>query len=248
MTRRLTALLLVLVATASCSRSDDPRRVPAAIKPRVVAPTTTTVALPPPPPPLPVAAHAIVGRVATYETAGGPPAAAVLANPTWEAQPLVMLVKERQGGFLRVQIPARPNESTVWVKDTDVELKTMATTVTIERGAHRLRVFDTAGAQLLEEPVAIGRPTTPTPVGAFYVDAIVENPGRPYGAWQLSVAGFSDVLMRFAGGNGQIAIHGWHDPSVVGKSVSNGCIRMSNESVTRVAQLVGLGTPVTIVD
>jgi lipoprotein-anchoring transpeptidase ErfK/SrfK len=60
------------------------------------------------------------------------------------------------------------------------------------------------------------------------------------------VAGFSEVLFEFDGGPGQLAIHGWNDPSVIGKSVSNGCIRMKNEDIAHLATLAPLGTPVTI--
>ena len=54
------------------------------------------------------------------------------------------------------------------------------------------------------------------------------------------------MLERFAGGIGQIAIHGWNDPSAMGRNVSNGCIRMNNDDIARVAELAPLGTPVII--
>ena len=52
---------------------------------------------------------------------------------------------------------------------------------------------------------------------------------------------------RFAGGIGQIAIHGWNNPSAMGRNVSNGCVRMNNADIARVAELAPLGTPVSIV-
>ena len=72
------------------------------------------------------------------------------------------------------------------------------------------------------------------------------NPGSPYGQFMLSIVGFSDVLKSFAGGRGQIAMHGWSDPSVMGKNVSNGCIRMRNADIVRLSELAPLGTPVEI--
>jgi len=54
------------------------------------------------------------------------------------------------------------------------------------------------------------------------------------------------VLYSFGGGPGQIGIHGTNDPSSVGRSVSHGCIRLSNAAITRLAQELPLGTPVTI--
>jgi lipoprotein-anchoring transpeptidase ErfK/SrfK len=54
------------------------------------------------------------------------------------------------------------------------------------------------------------------------------------------------VLTSFAGGDGVIGIHGTNDPSSIGTDVSHGCIRMSNEGITRLAKVLPLGTPVEI--
>lgn len=241
--RAVLAVVLAAALLGACARGNAEVE---AVRPdlrQLPDPTTTTTARAP----RPVAAHATLAEVPAFANPGDAVPAMTLANPTHEGVPLVMFVREQQGEWLKVQIPRRPNGTTTWVKVGDVALTEMATNVVVSLGERRLRVFDADGIAVVDEPVAIGKPETPTPVGEFYIDAIVENPGSPYGAWQLSVAGFSDVLMRFAGGNGQIAIHGWHDPSVVGKNVSNGCIRMPDDAVTRVAQRVGLGTPVSIV-
>jgi lipoprotein-anchoring transpeptidase ErfK/SrfK len=61
------------------------------------------------------------------------------------------------------------------------------------------------------------------------------------------VAGFSDVLQRFEGGVGQIAIHGTNRPDLIGKFVSNGCIRLNNDDITALQPLAPVGTPVQIV-
>ena len=69
----------------------------------------------------------------------------------------------------------------------------------------------------------------------------------PYGTYQLSVSGFSDVLQSFGGGNGQIALHGTNRPELLGQPVSNGCVRLSNDAINRLAWLAPTGTPVEIV-
>ncbi len=61
------------------------------------------------------------------------------------------------------------------------------------------------------------------------------------------MSGFSEVLQTFGGGIGQIAIHGTNNPSSVGADVSNGCIRLRNEDIARVAELTSVGSPVSIV-
>jgi lipoprotein-anchoring transpeptidase ErfK/SrfK len=114
---------------------------------------------------------------------------------------------------------------------------------------HRLTVFDgDTSTVLFDTDVATGAPRTPTPVGDFFIDIVNPLGGHSvYGWGQLSVSGFSDVLERFAGGIGQIAIHGWNDDSVMGSARSNGCVRMRNIDIARVAELAPLGTPVRIV-
>ena len=101
---------------------------------------------------------------------------------------------------------------------------------------------------LLQEVVAVGTDRTPTPLGEFFVDGLVPPPGTaPYGAGQVSVAGFSDVLQSFGGGVGQIALHGTNRPDLLGGNVSNGCVRMTNDAIQRMMMLAPLGTPVTVV-
>jgi len=102
---------------------------------------------------------------------------------------------------------------------------------------------------LFQAPVANGAPATPTPLGNFFVDIVlkVNNPKGAYGPYQVSVAGFSDVLQSFGGGPGQIAIHGTNHPELIGQFVSNGCVRLTNDDITRLIDLAPVGTPVQIV-
>jgi lipoprotein-anchoring transpeptidase ErfK/SrfK len=43
-----------------------------------------------------------------------------------------------------------------------------------------------------------------------------------------------------------MGIHGTDDPSSLGRSVSSGCVRMSNEAITRLAGVLPVGVPVEI--
>ncbi len=44
-----------------------------------------------------------------------------------------------------------------------------------------------------------------------------------------------------------IGLHRTNEPKMIGKDVSHGCIRLSNDAITPLAQTVPLGTPVDIV-
>ena len=75
----------------------------------------------------------------------------------------------------------------------------------------------------------------------------MSDPTGPYGAYQMSVAAFSDVYYSFGGGIGQIALHGTNDPALLGTPASHGCVRMTNEAITQLANTAPPGTPVTII-
>ena len=54
------------------------------------------------------------------------------------------------------------------------------------------------------------------------------------------------MLEEFNGGDGELGIHGNNDASVLGQSITHGCIRMSNEGITELTKILPLGTPVEI--
>ena len=205
---------------------------------------------PAPPEPVPGetdAADAVVPKVKLFESPGAASSSRVLTNPTWEGVPLVLHVLEDGGDWLRVRVNTRPNGATAWVRRTDVAVRRVPNRVVIDVGDRTLTVLH-GNDVLASHPVAVGSARTPTPFGEFYVDATVNlrSTGGPYGVGQLSVSGFSEVHKSFGGGIGQIAIHGTNNPRSIGRTVSNGCIRMLNAAWTQVAGLAPNGTPVSI--
>ena len=70
------------------------------------------------------------------------------------------------------------------------------------------------------------------------------NPEGGYGLYAFGLSGYSETLTEFAGGDGQIGIHGTNDPTSIGNAVSHGCIRLPNDIVESLATMVPLGTPV----
>jgi lipoprotein-anchoring transpeptidase ErfK/SrfK len=194
-------------------------------------------------------ADAAVAEVPIFSAPGVPvPTGRTLPNPTVEGYQLVMLVREEQGDWLKVQINTRPNGATAWVRRSDVALRTVEHHILIELGAKRLTAYR-GDEVVFTAPVAPGKASTPTPLGQFYVDIRTRptNQDGPYGAYQISVTGFSEVYDSFGGGNGQIAIHGTNRPELIGTPASNGCVRMSNEDVTALLDFSRQGTPVLIV-
>jgi lipoprotein-anchoring transpeptidase ErfK/SrfK len=67
-----------------------------------------------------------------------------------------------------------------------------------------------------------------------------------YGAWALGLSAYSQVLSQFGTGDGQIALHGTSNLANLGHQVSNGCVRLDNDSISILATLLEPGSPVDI--
>lgn len=173
----------------------------------------------------------------------------VLDNPTWEGLDVVFRVlEERDDGWIQVQVSSRPNGRTGWVRAEDVALRTVPNWIQVELEAKQLTVFH-GDTPLLSTTVAVGRDSTPTPTGSFFVDGVVplDPPHSAYGAGQVSVSGFSEIHQSFGGGVGQIALHGTQATGLLGQPTSNGCVRLDNDSILQVMALAPTGTPVEII-
>lgn len=222
---------------------------PAPVKPGPAARTQTVCPPMPFVPAAPVtAAKAVVSRVAVYDRPDGR-VVKTLDNPTIENAVLNTLVHETRGAWLRVQLPVRPNHFTGWVRASDMSKYEVAHRVVVQRCAKRVTVFRN-GVEVWSAPSAVGKPSTPTPLGSFYVDFVAPmRYGGAYGPYLISVAGFSNVLQQFGkNGIGQIAIHGTNKPSSVGKAASNGCMRLNNADLVELVKILPEGSPVQIVE
>ncbi len=170
----------------------------------------------------------------------------VLENPASFDGPAVVVVTEDHGDWLRVLVPVRPNGSEGWVRRSDVTLSTTTLHVEVLVGERKVRLYD-GDTVLLEAPVIVGKATSPTPLGRFYVtDVDAKYTGSAYGPWVLPVSGFSQALDTFGGGAPALALHGTNRPDLMGKAASNGCVRLPNDVITRLRETLPMGTPVDI--
>ena len=150
-----------------------------------------------------------------------------------------------KAAWYRVMLPLKPNGQTGYVRARDVNLRPLRTRIVVDLSTRRLTVFD-RGRRVLKATVAIGSRATPTPTGRFYVNQrFRDNPAGPYGWAAIGISAFSEVLHGWPQG-GPVAIHGTNRPSLLGLPVSNGCIRVSNETVKRLWRLAPTGTPVQV--
>jgi lipoprotein-anchoring transpeptidase ErfK/SrfK len=248
-TIKATVLALAIVVLSAgagaawrASRDDD--------TPKIAASTTTTTTAPAPKFEPYVTATSNVPDIAAYETpAEGAPVVETFAQLTEYLVPRTFLVIDQQPGWLQVLLPMRPNQATGWIRDSEVTLGQTDYEITVELSTTKVTLLK-AGEVVLETPSGIGTDETPTPPGRYYITDPVDLRNQPdtgYGEFALGISGYSEVLFEFNGGPGQIAIHGTANPADLGQKVSNGCVRVANETILQIAEQVPVGTPFTVV-
>ncbi len=201
---------------------------------------------------------AAVPSVDIYDSATATTPTRQLANPIPSGSPLTFLVDGLTSTRYKVLLPVRPNGSTGWVNPAQVTVLAHQYKVVVELNNHRITV--TNGEQvLLQTKIGVGRATTPTPGGRYYIKelirpcysdgkggACVQTDDGPYGPYAYGLSGFSPVLTDYRGGRGEIGIHGTNEPEKIGTDVSKGCIRMQNDEIRKLAKILPLGTPVIV--
>jgi len=95
--------------------------------------------------------------------------------------------------------------------------------------------------------VAVGKPSTPTPEGEFRIVNHVPNPTY-YGNGVVVAPGTNNPLgTRWMGLSAKgYGIHGTNVPSSIGKAASHGCIRMRQQDLEELFELVNVGVTVEL--
>jgi|HubBroStandDraft_2_1064218.scaffolds.fasta_scaffold00089_21 lipoprotein-anchoring transpeptidase ErfK/SrfK len=149
--------------------------------------------------------------------------------------------------WLQVMLPGRPDGSTGWIAQDGTRKLMTGWRILVDLAARRLRVYR-EGRTVRTFQAVIGKPSTPTPTGQFFVEETVQMPvGHPGGPYALALSARSNVLQEFEGGPGQIAIHGRDDlGGTLGGAESHGCIRLATANIDWLAARIDPGTPVKI--
>lgn len=150
--------------------------------------------------------------------------------------------------WLRVALPGRPNGRLGWIEQRGTRAGTTRWHLVVETASRRVRVFR-AGRLVRSFRAIVGKESTPTPSGAFFVEEAIQLARTDAGApFALALSARSNVLQEFAGGPGQIAFHGLLNVGgTLGTAVSHGCVRLANDAMRWLVLRIGPGVPVTIV-
>ena len=176
----------------------------------------------------------VIGRTSDERNpAGGPLTLAVIGNPGED--------------WTHVRLATRPNFSTGWVRTAEVAVTWTTLRIAIDLSDKTLTLLD--GDEVVTwGTVAIGTPGTPTPIGDTFVSELLATPevAGLYGPFAFGLAVFSNNVTEYAGGDGQIGIHGTNQPELLGTGASLGCVRTHNDLIRDLAGRVPLGTPAKI--
>jgi lipoprotein-anchoring transpeptidase ErfK/SrfK len=249
------ALACVLFVLAGCTGSDQrpslsDRKSPPSGEASVATTAASAAALPPGGSYI---AKARVPLVKVYESPEGVVQTHEFPNPWFVNDDMrypvdtVFLVDRRRGDWLKVLLPVRPNNSTGWVRTSDVMLVANPYRIEVDLSDYELRLFKSDDV-VMTDVVAIGAPGTPTPVGRFFIRVLLKapDPNTVYGPYAYGLSSHSETLTEFNGGDAEVGIHGNNDASALGQAVSHGCIRMDNTKITELVSILPLGTPVEV--
>ncbi|MGZ8692880.1 MAG: L,D-transpeptidase, partial [Gaiellaceae bacterium] len=184
--------------------------------------------------------------------AGSAPVGLVQARrPITEERTTLPVLGHKTGAdglrWLHVRLPGRPNGSTGWISRRATTSSRTSWHIVVNTSSRRVIVYQ-QGRRARAFKAVVGKPSTPTPRGEFFVEETIRLPADAVGApFALALSARSTAFQEFAGGPGQIALHGLRNVGgTPGTAVSHGCLRLDNSAMRWLAARIGPGVPVTI--
>lgn len=173
-------------------------------------------------------------------------------RPITGERTVLPVLSERTGAngtrWLQVMIPGRPNGRTGWIEGTGTIPSATTWHIVVETAKRTVLVYDSS--RVVKTFTAIvGTPSTPTPLGSFFVEEVVQMPPTAPGApYALALSARSEVYQTFDGGPGQIAIHGLENiGGLLGTAESHGCVRLDSAAMDWLVLHISPGVPVSII-
>jgi lipoprotein-anchoring transpeptidase ErfK/SrfK len=160
---------------------------------------------------------------------------------------LPVLGRAAGGGWLRVLLPGRPNGHAGWISARRTRTSSTPWRIRVTLDSRRVVVFR-EGREVRRFVAIVGKRSTPTPRGSFFVEEALRLRRSESGApFALATSARSNALQEFDGGPGQIALHGTGNlTGALGTAVSHGCVRLGDRAIAWLASRIGAGVPVSI--
>jgi lipoprotein-anchoring transpeptidase ErfK/SrfK len=200
--------------------------------------------------PLIVLLHDHVARTGPSADAGRIEAVSA-RRPLTRARTVLPVLGQAAGragsSWVQVRLPGRPNGHRGWISTHRTRRTSTEWRLLVDLSARRVTVYRDGRARRRFRAV-VGKPSTPTPRGAFFIEeALALSSYEAGGPFALATSARSNVLQEFDGGPGQIGIHGTSNlTGALGTAVSHGCIRLATHAITWLTRRIGAGVPLTI--
>jgi lipoprotein-anchoring transpeptidase ErfK/SrfK len=161
--------------------------------------------------------------------------------------PITIWVDETDatGRWGEVQLPYAWPRTDGWIRLDGLARSRTNVIVGVDLSQHTVRVYRSGKLQYRVKS-ATGAPASPTPPGEYVVTDRVAFGGGALGSFAFGISGIQPRLPAGWSGGDQLAIHGTNEPWSIGRSVSAGCVRVSEWSLDHLRPLLRLGTPVII--
>jgi hypothetical protein len=158
-----------------------------------------------------------------------------------------LLLRERcvdQRPWVLLRIPMRPNGHIGWVPRAALgAFDHVRTELVVNRAARQL-TFYRDGKPIFRARVGVGKPSTPTPAGHFWITEAFQSLDPFYGPYAFGTSDYS-VLSEWPNG-GVVGLHGTNEPQLIPGDPSHGCIRLRNVDIIVLEHLVPIGTPLWV--
>jgi lipoprotein-anchoring transpeptidase ErfK/SrfK len=154
-----------------------------------------------------------------------------------------------------------PGEEIIVPNVADVVPEGEVKSIEIDKNQGVLRGFGSDGAVLVVYPASIGSEANPSPTGNMKVKGVARNPKYSYRPDKnFEQQGNEEPLTLPPGPNGPVGsiwidltketygIHGTADPELVGRTLSHGCVRLTNWDAEELSHLVKFGTKVSFLE
>jgi hypothetical protein len=169
-----------------------------------------------------------------------------LVTPDGFLQSYVLLREHWTRGipWVELRIPGRPNGRTGWVPRSTLDgFRHTKEQIVVDRAAESLTLYS-AGRVIYRAPVGVGKPSTPTPPGHFWITESFSSSDPFYGPWAFGTSDYS-TLSEWPGG-GIVGLHGTNAPWLVPGDPSHGCIRLHDTDIAWLSTRVQIGTPLLV--
>ena len=166
-------------------------------------------------------------------------------------------------GFLKKLNPEatfKKAGETILVANPREDLSEPVSLIIAHKGAKQVYAFDSNNKMVASFPATIGSTDTPSPKGTYQVKAIAANPWYGYNPKNFVQGNNMKPLSLPPGPNNPVGnmwialskpsfgIHGTPEPSLISKTASHGCIRLTNWDANALSKRVKAGVTVRFLE